>query len=254
MLTIRSEQMKVFERNAHERFEVALVKHLEIYFPGQCRLLGMDSVRSTMRFGVLCAAQYQFHSEREVFLYLALMFLFGSSFDEDRRLSWTRPFLQVSPAPGGFETVRALYQAGTRYLNRTIGPSRTGYKKLLLRLRKLDVNAATEQLGSDQERGMTDVLRRLHPLKAAELSDNGLRGLVGATLAEAEKARISGPLGILTHLILTFILGSGYAGDPQFPWASAVWNDGKLSPDERADVLLRSAKHHLERALAAGVV
>ena len=250
MLTIRKEQMHVLSAAMRPSLVDPLAAHLRDYFPGQCEMLGDAQLRKTVELGLENAAGYGLLSEREVFLYLSVMFMLGSFFDTDPQLPWAGPILNRSTFPDGFTKVQKLYDAAMDYLDQTVGEDEEEHLKVLLRLKRLDPDHATERARSDFPAGMIGLFREIHPWKSEMLGAEGLKKLIAAGSESALRHGINGDRGRMVYLLHMFIIGSGFDKDPQFPWAEAILTDPAI-PDEteRVNRLYQAAMNHLNRSL-----
>lgn len=250
MLTIRKEQMDVLSASMRPGLIDPLAAHLRDHFPGQCEILGHVPLRKTVALGLENAAGYGLLSERDVFLYLSVMFMLGSFFDTDLQFPWAGPILNRNNFPDGYTKVQALYDAAMDYLDRTVGENEEEHLKVLLRVKRLDPDGAAERVGPDFTPGMIGLFREIHPRKAAHLGNDLLEKLIAAGAESASKYGITGERGRTVTLLHMFLIGSGFDRDPQFPWAEAILNDAALSgEDEKADRLYRAAMDHLNRSL-----
>lgn len=252
MLAIRKEQMDVLSASMRPSLIDPLTAHLRDYFPGQCEILGDAQLRKTVSLGLENAAGHGLLSEKDVFLYLSVMFMLGSFFDTDLQLPWAGPILHGSHFPDPDTKVQALYDAAMDYLDRTVGENEEEHLKVLLRVRKLDPDHAAERVESNFTPGMIGLFQALHPRKADLLGDDLLEKLIAAGSESALKYGITRERGRTVYLLHMFLIGSGFDKDPQFPWAEAVLNDTAVSgEDERVDRLYRAAMDHLSRSLAS---
>jgi hypothetical protein len=110
MLKILKEQADAFSAAAVRDFENRMVKHLRRFFRADCRILGEEGVRETIRHGVLRAAGYGIVSEHDVALYLNLMMALGRDFDRDPRLPWARAVLVDTSLPEPSRRMARLYR------------------------------------------------------------------------------------------------------------------------------------------------
>jgi len=84
MLVIRSSQMSVLNRVQFERW---LRGQLTQNFSGRARALGPEGLRAWVSLGVDRAVALGFTEEREMGLYVTLMFLLGRDFEGDPRFA-----------------------------------------------------------------------------------------------------------------------------------------------------------------------
>ncbi len=99
MLVIRKSQMEVFETIAARRFEEGLLDHFRAFFPQHAAVLGEAQLQRVLRYGLQRAESRGLGTERGIYLYIALMFMLGSRFDEDPQLPWAaREVKEEKPA------------------------------------------------------------------------------------------------------------------------------------------------------------
>ena len=93
MLIIRRAQMRVFKRHLRRDFERMVVAHLREHFPDDCAQLGDEGLRDRVHDGVRRAARWGLGAERDVRVFIDLMFALGPDFDADPSLPWARAIL-----------------------------------------------------------------------------------------------------------------------------------------------------------------
>jgi hypothetical protein len=122
MLQIRPEQMQSLSTYTICKFEDRMVLHLNKYFPEQCKKLGEDGTRKAVRYGLQRAAGYEITSERDVCIYIDVMFEFGRNFDLDPRLPWASEILNDEGLAGEpSEKVNELYDTAMENIKRASG-------------------------------------------------------------------------------------------------------------------------------------
>src|SRR5215467_8144862 len=94
MLTIRKEQLAIFEKVAANDFESRMLAHLQQFFSAQIEQLGEPAVRDLIRYGVQRSAAYRVDHQPDVCKYINLMVVFGRDFDRDAKLPWASAILQ----------------------------------------------------------------------------------------------------------------------------------------------------------------
>jgi hypothetical protein len=93
MLIIRKEQEKAFAKIAVMRFEENMVIHLNQFFPEECEALGREGTGEAIHHALERAGHYGIVSERDICLYMDVMFAFGRDFDEHPDLPWAKEIL-----------------------------------------------------------------------------------------------------------------------------------------------------------------
>jgi hypothetical protein len=80
MLIIRREQRQAFREEVRRRFVERVLRRLRQHFPEKFAAVGEDAAKSITREGIDCAKTHNITIERDVFRFIALMFLFGTDF------------------------------------------------------------------------------------------------------------------------------------------------------------------------------
>lgn len=264
MLVIRKSQVKVFEQVAAQRFEAGLLDHLRTFFPEQAAALGTAQLGKVVRYGLQRAESRGLRTERGLYLYLALMFMLGSAFDEDPQLAWMPPLQPPAPPPAeepqpaapSTEPTEAvptpaavpppeetepapppetpdtrivpLYEQAMAFLDRTAGPDNEFLRHTLSVLRQPGVFEGLPAAPSFGHRVLL-LLQTLAPEKYKALGEGALRALVRSGYEAAKYHGVTTESGMMNYLALAFVLGSGFDRDPLYPWAAAVLTDPALA-------------------------
>ena len=93
MLTIRPEQMLVFEAYAIKRFEDALYEHLSSKYPEEIQELGEEMSRAMVRQGIETARQFGVDVERDVAAFVEYMFAVDPRWHELEDWAWASDIL-----------------------------------------------------------------------------------------------------------------------------------------------------------------
>lgn len=109
MLIIRKEQIEEFGKIAQKRFVEGMVAHLFQFFPEECEALGTEETVEAIYDALERAGHYGFVSERDVCLYMDVMFAFGRDFDEDPDLPWAKEILNDEALSRPLERIDKLY-------------------------------------------------------------------------------------------------------------------------------------------------
>lgn len=285
MLVIRKSQVKVFEQVAAQRFEAGLLDHLRTFFPEQAAALGTAQLGKVVRYGLQRAESRGLRTERGLYLYLALMFMLGSAFDEDPQLAWMTLLQPPAPPPSTEEPQQAvpppaeavptpavpppeetepapspetpdtrivpLYEQAMAFLDQTAGPDNEFLRHTLGLLRHPQVFEGLPAAPSFGHRVLL-LLQTLAPEKYKALGDGALRALVRSGYEAAKYHGVTTESGMMNYLALAFVLGSGFDRDPLYPWAAAVLTDpGLADPAQRGAALRETALKALEKCLPA---
>jgi hypothetical protein len=279
MLVMRASQMQAFEKIAVQRFEEGLLEHVRTFFPEHAAALGETALRRVLRYGLQRAESRGLRGERGVYLYLALMFLLGSGFEDDPQLR-VLPVLQTAPVPAepqvqaaaetgtstasaslstsslstssgpapavaesGLETpdqrIEIIYGQASALLDRIAGPEQTPLPSMLNVWRQPQVYEGLS--GPSIGHRLLLLLQMLAPEKYRALGEEALRGLVRLGYENARRQGLSTEPGLMHYVALMFMLGSSFDRDPLYPWAAAVLGDPALQDAAQKSAALREA-------------
>ena len=265
MLIIRKSQIDAFEKIAVRRFEDGLLEHLQTFFPTHAATLGEKQLGRVVRYGLQRAESRNLQTERGVYLYLALMFMLGSWFDDDPQLPWATAPEPVTPstvndgetaepapppetAPESPDAqIERVYGEAMTFLDQTAGPDNGLLQQTLDRLRQPQVFDGLPAAPSFGHRLLL-LLQMLSPEKYQALGDEPLRALVRAGYEAAKRQGFTTEPGMMNYITLAYVLGIGFDRDPIHPWAAATLSDPALAhPAQRSTALRETALAHLAR-------
>ncbi len=273
MLIIRKSQMAAFEKIAVRRFEDGLLDHLRTFFPEHAATLGEKQLGRVMRYGLQRAESRNLQTERGVYLYLALMFMLGSLFDEDPQLPWAAaPEPVTPPAATAGETaeptlapedgvepppaeppessdahIERIYGEAMVFLDQTAGPDNGYLLQTLNLLRQPQVFDGLPTAPSFGHRLLL-LLQMLAPAKYQALGDEPLRALVRTGYEAAKRHGFTTEPGMMNYITLAYVLGIGFDRDPVYPWAAATLSDPALANSaQRSAALRETALAHLAK-------
>ena len=86
MLTIRKEQMEVFDNYMLSRFESNVLADLKRTFPAKCEEQGDEAARAAIHDGIQRAAGYGVAIEYDVERFVFLMYFLEPAFDREPRI------------------------------------------------------------------------------------------------------------------------------------------------------------------------
>ncbi len=112
--------MEAFDRLPFQNFENEAIEHARKFAPKHCEVLGEDTTRTAVRAGIQRAGRYAFTGRGPVNLFLDLMFLLGSEFDNDPQYLWANTILSDRTIAGQAE--RADHARSIGYLDKIYGP------------------------------------------------------------------------------------------------------------------------------------
>lgn len=248
-MIIRKEQMSAMKDAAVISFENRMIEHLRNLFPKHHEVLHDSGLLKVVQLGINRAGSYKIDAESPVCHYIDLMFLLGSNFDTDLQLPWAGEILRDADVPNQFVRIDKLYSTALAYLDEVAGPGNAHIKEALFRLRK-EVRLVPSTIAyGDFMPYLAARFRDVYPQKCSRIGKECLNQLIQSGVAEALSRGFAGMEGLALYVCLIFALGSGFASDPQFPWAQAVL-ESQLSETERVSKLFQAARDYMQRWLS----
>jgi hypothetical protein len=250
MLTIRKEQMAVFEQASFKDFEGKMVEHLREFTPRHCEIVGEPAVRTVIRMGIERAMRYGFTNRGPVRFYIELMFMFGSYFDTDPLMLWAAEILNDPVIVDQMVRAERLYEKLADYVEKVAGPENKFVKEALRRASQ----QRFEDLSVHMENFESETIARLatnYPQKCKYVGEPALKKLIPLGLELANRHSVSTNAGKVLLVGLMFTQGHGFATDPQLPWVSATLNNSAISdPNKRIERLYSKVMTYLDHVLA----
>ena len=236
MVTIRKEQMDAFEKAGLENFEDSMVDHVQKYFPNHYRIAGEPVIRDVVRYGIDQAKQYEFTSERDVCLYLTVMFMLGSNFDSDFMYPWARNILEgITPDPS--ERAVEIADKALDFMKKIGGPESRYINRAFLSLRKELPELMENQKFDEFDQYMKVKLKNIYPKKYEILGEDIIDRLINDGVGTASKYNIRAKSGYALYIGIMFFMGNAIDKEPFLPWISAILNDKSIaehgSPEDR---------------------
>lgn len=248
MLTIRKEQVAVFDKVALGEFEAETLEHLKEFTPKHSERLGDVGLRQVLRLGLEGSKKYGFTNRGPVRLYLECMFLLGSYFDQDPQFPWAIDILIDCQYSGQMTRAEALCKKTNHYVRKVFGPDRQHYREGVGRMDQLV--GASASSGPGVEDALIEPLKNIFPQKCEYLGDAYLQKLVQWGIQSAKLLGLSTGKDISLFTCLGFMLGHGFATDPQFPWISATMkNTAAGTLNARVEQVYKQAQDYLQQTL-----
>jgi hypothetical protein len=219
MLVIRQAQLATLSRLAAGQFEQRMRAHVRKFFPRQCLFIGDAQVDAALRLAIERAERSGLRTCRQLCLSLSLSFLLGSHYDEDAQYPWASHAGRDAGAVDPDEHIDAVVDTTMRYLDEVHGDDNELLVRTLVRVRRLDdatLPRLSDGAGTDAAAAF---LSTLSPRKAARQHD-ATAGLLADALALSARRGWDADTGPAIALLHAFLLGAGFARDPQFPWAA----------------------------------
>jgi hypothetical protein len=252
MLVIRKVQLNALGGIPLSEFELQLVRHFARFYPRECRLAGNSQIQKLVGMGIQRALRHGYTSQREASLYVNLMIILGCDFDRDPQIPWAAQQLDDERVRGRFRRIQRVHQSAIRYLEKTVGDNNQHIARSMIRLRDYRLEDAPSSSGTRLAADLAVLLARFWGEKSSYQGAEAMRQLIAHAMSSAPAFGISGGRGLTVYTTLMFMLGSGFASDPLYPWAGRVLSDDRL-PDESARVteLHREAISYLNQSLSA---
>ena len=250
MLTIRADQMKVFEADALRNFENEMVAHCKANTirARLCKVIGDDQLRVAIRQGMQRAATHGFTYRGSIRLYIELMFLFGSDFASDPQYPAIGKILN---APGDqMDRAEQIHRGVLDYQEQVYGPGAVNVRKALEALLLMAKKPVTVSEAGFVD-GVLQEMKQVFPQKANYVGDDALTELIRGARTEARKHHFPTIRDEVLMVTLKFGFGHGCTNDPLYPWISRTLADERIThPAARTARLEKKAVTWLEHVLA----
>jgi hypothetical protein len=247
MLIIRQEQIKIFEQAAIKRFEDNLLKHVEEFFSLQCQILGEAQTRKVLRYGIEQAENYGFISERDVCLYINLMFMLGSDFDKDMQLPWVTTILKDEMITDSITRIDRLYDEAMDYLDQVAGVNNEHLQRVLFKIREEPIDNLKQLIRENFENDVIIQLRTLWLQKCKNMGETLLRRLIQEGIKAAKSYHITNERNVAIYIGFMFVRGSAFDKEPQIPWVTTILNDDSIKDQTtKIDLLYKRARAYLK--------
>jgi hypothetical protein len=110
MLTIRKEQIRVFDEMAMKQFIESMVIHVKKHFPEESKLMDDEQLKNHVRNVISTGKKYELVSERDICKYLNLSMHFGKDFDKNPENEWMITMLMDGSEPNPSIRINKLYK------------------------------------------------------------------------------------------------------------------------------------------------
>jgi hypothetical protein len=231
MLTIRREQLEMFEKADSPEFERQMIRHVQEAFPKHCRFLDEQAIREVVRYGVGHASAQGFIKRGPVALCIDLSLLLGRDFDSDPQLPWAREIILDSVYDDELQRAQRLHAVAMDYLEAVSGPDNefidAAQRRVLHEQVQVEIESPAELVTEICTR-----LQRLWPEKYRQLREDAGRSLIQLGVEKASSYGMKSDAGTLLMVGMMYLLGSGFDHDPMFAWLGPDLLDSGLHPPE----------------------
>ncbi len=247
MLSINTEQMKVFEEASLRSFEDEMVLHSQEFSAKLCEVIGEDQLRIALRQAIKQADSYGFTLKGPIRLFIELMFIFGSDFDTDPQFPAIAEVLQSDE--GEMQRAEKIHGWVLDYNKQVSGIRNINMNQALKSLAitaKVDVKFTAYSFNEE----IYQEMQRAFPQKVSYVGKEKLTTLINKARTESEKYGFRTIRGQSTIIVLMFIFGHGCLNDPLYPWVNKTLRDEKITDSStRENRLERQSLTWLEHAL-----
>ena len=254
-MIIRESQLRSLEQASQANFETRMLDRIRTYFPRHAKVLSGQQLIAIIRLAVGKAETHTLTTERSVALYLDLMCLLGSGFDEDPQIPWTTQILRDLSLPTQDERIDKLHAHGWEYARRASEDFRelvekgdaSRFRSAISDIRRNDTADLTPETARWLDSQIRAQLSALFPVKCSLIGEDCVRALVTKAFQSAFSNGIRNARGVSLFAALMFTVGAGFDQDPMLPWALDVLvTHPDPDPVTRTDRLFSEALHALK--------
>lgn len=226
------------------------MRHFFAFYPHECRQAGESAVRELVQLGIQRAAAHGYRARNAVGLYVNLMFILGSRFDEDPQIPWALEQLDDHLIEDPLARIQRVFHSTEEYLQKTAGSDEEFLRDALHRIKLHDFRDPPSGGSEAFATGTWIRLCELYPQKSGIQGAEHTYALIANAVRSASGHGIVGATGRYMYLMNAFLWGVGFDADPLYPWARRLFSgEGIAGETERVDALIRESLAHVERIL-----
>lgn len=241
MLTINPAQLEVLRDARRDACAARLAAHVRRDFPADATRLGWAGVNDVVDLGMERSELHGLVSERDKYLYLTLMFMCGSYFDEDLQLPWVARMLKQE------EPLEKVHQRILELLDEVAGEENQYLIRALIKVQSIALDSVPPADATDFEPRCSALLEAIYPTKFAAREPETTLPMIRYAVGLAEQYELPNGAGLLA--VLAFMLGTGFDKDPVHPWVREVLDSDTLSGRDKVVALHRAGCDFARRAL-----
>jgi hypothetical protein len=250
MLVIRESQLAAFADASRHGLERRLLAGIAREFPAAAARFGAPALQALVRLGIEKAGAHGLEAETDVQVYLWLMLLYGSHWEQDPQTAWAATALAAREGSPS-ERLGALWSRAQAWRQRVMGEADAEQTAALGYV----LSRSVEDLCKSSSRSQRDLLMQfaaVHPRKFAEVGEAGLYDLTRLAVEACKRFDVADRWGVVLVAQLMFLLGAGFLGDPLYPWAQQALREARgAGVDEKLERLLQAARAHMGARVAA---
>jgi hypothetical protein len=233
-----------------DEFEDDMIPHLREFSPNHWQSLDEQGLRDVVRLGMQRAGNYGVTNPGHLRLYVAIMLMYGSFFDNDPLMPWSEEVLRDSTIDNTQGRIDRLHQKMRWYYYEISGPHRLHDRQALRKCERALVQGYSINDPSFESK-LVAAFFDIHARRAAYLGEERLRALVREAVAAAQRLEVATVDGVSMVAFLMFVKGHWFAQDPLVPWArAALVSEVAGEWDSRAKKLERAFYAYRERLCA----
>ena len=238
MLTIRKEQLDIFNKHEIYKFQANLLQRYQNIFPSQYRSLGDKQLLKIISYGYDKAIKYGFEMKNQIFLYICLMFKIGSNFDKDIQFKWLSEILKNKDDIDSTTRMNLLYESVMKYLSEISGEKDIYFNSALLKLLK-----EYDLIKSKSDNKILEMLNYVYPQKYKYFEMDMIKKIIEVFRETTHKYDIQDAKGKAILTLYMFLLGDNFFTDPQFPWAmKAIKTIEHTNSEKKLNLLYQNVK------------
>jgi hypothetical protein len=253
MLTIRKEQLKVFELSAMRTYKRGLILHIHEHFPEHAGYLGDEGLMRIIEHSCTKAKEYNFETERDLCLYTDLCIMLGIGFDTDPQLPWASSILHDGSFDDPWYIMDKLWDKSMEYMVYVLGPDDVfPVKAYRLAIGYLPMDIP----GFTADRMTNTVIKHMNtiwPEKVEYIGATQLKEFLRKSIYNAEYHHVTHFQGQAEFMIFSFLLGHHFYNDPAYPWVQEIFMNSPsraiipLSSEEKSEQVWKAFKQWLDQ-------
>lgn len=248
-MIIRQTQIDELSSEMKRGFEDEMVAHLADFSPPLYKVIKEDQMREVVRFGMKQADRYGLALRGPIRLYLEMMLLFGSYFDNDPQYSWAGEILIDRHSVSEMQRAEWLHEKILDYQEKVSGPDGANTRKALEKMHEIG-NRQVSFPSNDFIPSLRQEMYKVFPEKAEYVGKDNLTALIREGKSDARKLNLPSTRGETVLTVLKYAFGHGCANDPLYPWIGRTLRDDRIvSPEARVDRLEKKSMTWLEHVL-----
>jgi hypothetical protein len=227
-----------------------MVEHVKEFFPNHYRIAGEPIVRNVIQYGIERSQMYDFTTERNMCLYITVMFMLGSNFDTDFFFPWAHEILKDKSEADPSVQADKLADAALDFMKRIAGENNTDINRAFLTLRKEHTQIISQDPTGNFAIHTKNLLQRLFHRKYVVLGDRTIDRLVNEGRKTATDYGITSGNGQILLIVLMFFLGSACDREPFLPWIKDILTDPAMEDqDKKVKRLYEESVNYMEKWL-----